>query len=435
MAFNGSGVFNRVHSWATDKTNTVPVTASRMDAEDDGFATGLSNTICRDGQSTTTARIPFASGVSAPAGSIASVSYAQTNDLNTGLYFPATDQWGMVAGGVATLTSTATKLTAPVAVDFSGTAAPTASDGAALGSTTKMWSDLFLASGGVINWNAGDIAVTGNVNQLQFEGAASGYLFDATVRPTVNDIGALGTATISWSDLFLASGGVINWNNSNVTLTHSVGALALAGALTVSSTLGVTGALTCSSTVTANGGVSTTAISASSTLAVTGAATLSSTLAVTGLITGRIALLHVRDEKADTTAGGTASGSTWNTRTLNTAVTNEISGASLASNQITLPAGTYEIDASAPQWGSGHGKLRLRNITDGSDAIIGQNEADGDATAGVCCHLRGRFTIAGAKVFELHHWTQNGQVTEGLGRAVSAGVTEVYAEVLIWKVG
>jgi hypothetical protein len=59
MAFNGSGVFVRLFNWATDKTNSVAVTASRMDSEMDGMATGLSTCITKDGQQTTTARIPF----------------------------------------------------------------------------------------------------------------------------------------------------------------------------------------------------------------------------------------------------------------------------------------------------------------------------------------------------------------------------------------
>lgn len=49
--------------------------------------------------------------------------------------------------------------------------------------------------------------------------------------PTSNDLAALGSATKSWSDLFLASGGVINWANGNVTLTHATGSLTLAGNL------------------------------------------------------------------------------------------------------------------------------------------------------------------------------------------------------------
>lgn len=59
MAFNGSGTFTRVHNWVTDKNAATKITASRMDTEDDGFATGLSNCICKDGQSTPTANIPM----------------------------------------------------------------------------------------------------------------------------------------------------------------------------------------------------------------------------------------------------------------------------------------------------------------------------------------------------------------------------------------
>lgn len=59
MAFNGSGTFNRLYNWATDDGNGINIEASRMDGEDDGFATGLSNCITKDGQTTITANIPF----------------------------------------------------------------------------------------------------------------------------------------------------------------------------------------------------------------------------------------------------------------------------------------------------------------------------------------------------------------------------------------
>jgi hypothetical protein len=47
---------------------------------------------------------------------------------------------------------------------------PNANDGAALGSATKSWSDLFLASGAVINFNNGDITLTHTANALTFNG-------------------------------------------------------------------------------------------------------------------------------------------------------------------------------------------------------------------------------------------------------------------------
>jgi len=46
------------------------------------------------------------------------------------------------------------------------------SDAAALGSTTKQWSDLFLAEGGVINWDNGDATLTQVGNNVTLDGAA-----------------------------------------------------------------------------------------------------------------------------------------------------------------------------------------------------------------------------------------------------------------------
>jgi hypothetical protein len=59
MADNGTGTFVRLYNWVVDKTNSVPITATKMDAEMDGMATALSNRIAKDGQTTVTADIPF----------------------------------------------------------------------------------------------------------------------------------------------------------------------------------------------------------------------------------------------------------------------------------------------------------------------------------------------------------------------------------------
>lgn len=59
MPFSGAGLFTRVHNFVTDKANAIKIIASRVDAEFDGVATGLSNTITRDGQSTIIADIPM----------------------------------------------------------------------------------------------------------------------------------------------------------------------------------------------------------------------------------------------------------------------------------------------------------------------------------------------------------------------------------------
>jgi hypothetical protein len=53
--------------------------------------------------------------------------------------------------------------------------------------------------------------------------------------PFTSDGSALGSTTNMWSDLFLASGAVVNFNNGNLTMTHSAGALAITGVTTVCS--------------------------------------------------------------------------------------------------------------------------------------------------------------------------------------------------------
>lgn len=60
MPFDGSGIFTRVYNWVNDKNASIDITASRVDTEDDGFATGLSTCITKDGQTTVTADLPMA---------------------------------------------------------------------------------------------------------------------------------------------------------------------------------------------------------------------------------------------------------------------------------------------------------------------------------------------------------------------------------------
>lgn len=58
MAFNGSGTFVLLHNFVTEAAS-APIEISKLKDEFDGIATGLSNCIARDGQSTVSADIPF----------------------------------------------------------------------------------------------------------------------------------------------------------------------------------------------------------------------------------------------------------------------------------------------------------------------------------------------------------------------------------------
>lgn len=101
--------------------------------------------------------------------------------------------WYSTGGTVGRLSSTGTALT------WSGTSySPTANDGAALGTTALNWADLFLASGSVVNWNNGDITLTHSANKLTFAGASTGYQFDSYISigraPSGTEFDAISTA-------------------------------------------------------------------------------------------------------------------------------------------------------------------------------------------------------------------------------------------------
>lgn len=144
-------------------------------------------------------------------------------------------------------------------------------------------------------------------------------------------------------------------------------------------------------------------------------------------------MLHVRDEKAQNTQGGTFTSGAWRTRDLNTSKVNTITGASLGSNQITLPAGTYFIEASAPALLVDAHQAKLYNVTDTADVIIGTSEYSGTAdSVGGRSHVIGQFTLSAAKTLELQHRCATTRATNGFGAAGNF-TTEVYSEVKIWR--
>lgn len=139
-------------------------------------------------------------------------------------------------------------------------------------------------------------------------------------------------------------------------------------------------------------------------------------------------LLHVREQTnrgVNSVTGQVGSG--WATRALSTTMTSEISGASLASSQLTMPAGTYYAEAHviAPATGSGRHEIRLHDATTPTVLLEGITASEGAAA-----FLRGRFTISVTKIVRLQHTSLT---TAGAGTSSSLGNFEVYADLMIWK--
>lgn len=85
MAFNGNGQFIRLYSWVNDAINGLKISSTRMDAEMDGMATGLSACITKDGQTTPTANLPMGSFIHTGVGSAsARTQYASAAQVQDG---------------------------------------------------------------------------------------------------------------------------------------------------------------------------------------------------------------------------------------------------------------------------------------------------------------------------------------------------------------
>ena len=151
-------------------------------------------------------------------------------------------------------------------------------------------------------------------------------------------------------------------------------------------------------------------------------------------ITDRFA--HIRDERTIGTNNTDLVSNTWSKRTLNTIVHNDFANLSLSNSQITLPAGTYYIEAWAPSYKVRDNRLRIYDNTSASELLRGQNvsaTSSGGNTV-ITARLQGVISVPVSSVIELQHISSQSvsNPTDGGGRACNITDTnEVYAEVMI----
>ena len=146
-----------------------------------------------------------------------------------------------------------------------------------------------------------------------------------------------------------------------------------------------------------------------------------------------IAVAVIEDQKPSGTAGGSLPAGAWRTRDLNTITSDDDSIVTLSANQFTLQAGTYLIEASAPSYVVSLHKIKLYNITDSTDDIIGTNAFSSTPDYGATrSFASGVINITSAKVFEIQHRCSD---TGFIGNTCNFGVAEVYTQVKITKLG
>lgn len=214
MAFS-SGVFSRLYNWVTDRNAGTKILAARMDAEMDGFATGLSSCILKDGTQTITANIPFngfkLTGLGDATTSGDAVHLGQANTL----YQPKDAELTALAG----LTSAADKLayftgsgTAALAdISSAGRALIDDADAAAQRNTLGLGSVALLNSVALTNTSGvatnrlvgRSTADTGAAEEIQIGAglALSGGTLSAGAWSLVSSQATTSGTSVSWTNL------------------------------------------------------------------------------------------------------------------------------------------------------------------------------------------------------------------------------------------
>ena len=144
----------------------------------------------------------------------------------------------------------------------------------------------------------------------------------------------------------------------------------------------------------------------------------------------------VQDEKADGVDGGTSVATTWTKRTLNTVKHNTLTGASVASDVVTLPAGDYYFEGSQPTNDNDTGQTRLRDTDNNVTLVLGTtefvNNSDDGETPGL---ISGFFTLSAETDVELQYFVKVGRATFGLGiHTTTTGEVAVYARAMFVKI-
>ena len=157
----------------------------------------------------------------------------------------------------------------------------------------------------------------------------------------------------------------------------------------------------------------------------------SSTVFPAGGTGNPISVAVIADEKSATTDGGSSTAGSFQTRDLNTEISDPDGIVSIASNQFTLSAGTYLITFRTPAYNVSRHQSQLYDVTATSALTQGSSEyASGDQNFSVGSFVH---TITTDNTYEIRHKTQASISTNGLGINTNLGVNCVYTSVVISK--
>jgi len=141
------------------------------------------------------------------------------------------------------------------------------------------------------------------------------------------------------------------------------------------------------------------------------------------------------ETQANGTNGGTFTSGSYIKRTLNTTIVNNITGCSIASSVITLPAGTFEVLAQATAQTVNTHKARLQNTTASSTALLGANAGTASGISVLTnAVVQGTFVLTTSSTVELQHRCTTTKASDGYGAQCGFGDNEIYSQITIRRI-
>lgn len=106
MPFDSQGNFTRVMNWQEDAANSIPILASRHDDEDDNFANGFNEVMCRDGRTQMTGQLKMGSNkIVGLATGTANTDAVNKGQLDSALAGAVAGKQNTITGGASSITS------------------------------------------------------------------------------------------------------------------------------------------------------------------------------------------------------------------------------------------------------------------------------------------------------------------------------------------
>ena len=144
-----------------------------------------------------------------------------------------------------------------------------------------------------------------------------------------------------------------------------------------------------------------------------------------GGIGNPISVAIIVDQKGNTVEGGTFTSGAWRIRDLNTEISDPDGIVSVSSNQFTLGAGTYFLDAQAPAYRVDAHQLAIYDVTAGAYLNYGsitQARSTSQTPSVTTAFVSFIHTITANNIYEIRHRGTATKSSNGFGVSVSWAV-------------